>query len=1146
MKHTYRLFAWVAALVLVLTGPLATVRAANAAPIPVLTTPALSAEDTAANPSFSFQAAPQSPEIAAAGNPFPAVIPVTTSAAGAHSVRTADLDNDGDQDVIVAARGNGQVVWHENLGTTPPSFAARPLITADGSYMAVAADINRDGWTDIVVTAVGLVKPSSAGPDANGDTAAGTGKVFWLQNQLATGQGFAPRPIADGLNYPVAVHAVDLNRDNKLDIVAATRDDGRVLWFENNGDGSGFAARVAGQNLSSSVAVHAGDIDGDGRIDIVAAAEDTNQIVWLRNNGAQPPSFEQRTVSSGPPPPQGQDFAKAVFAADVDDDGDLDIVFASEEQNTIGWFENNGRGASFSQRVIATDMLHAKSVYVEDIDWDGDLDILATASENGIVALYENRRGKPAIFVPYVINGAARGAHSVTAADMDGDGDLDVLSASRDDNSVLLYPNLASHRTALFDTQTQYVVSTYGEPRMAAGVDLDNDGDQDVISVADQVVAWHRNDGGLPPNFTRFVISQGLEGGRWIHAADVDGDGDQDLFAADTTANRLIWYETQLSAPGAVPSFVERTIDDRAEGVRDVHTADLDVDGDLDLYIASGVGDIVAWYEQKRTPAVTFEERIVATPRYPRSSFAADLNLDGRLDLMSASAEDNMVAWYENRGGTPPGWLVREQTRAMDGARHIYASDLDGDGDIDMLAGAERSNTIAWYENRRGNPPGFVEHIVSRTAAGVHAVVTGDADRDGDLDVFAALESGERVVWYENDGAAVPNFTEHLIAANFRVAHSIALSDLDSDGDLDAIATSRAGGQVAWFENVGGQYNVSQSGPQAGIGSNQVLLGLVFFHRGRPGDVPLRVNALTLRFTTNGGRPLTPAEAGALYSGLSVYQDSNFSGTFDPQDVLLSSADSLNVDANGQLLVDLPSSQPGVLVGAGSGARYFVTAATLSNLCLTGNNVVVTHIANAMTVANQQTGYRMSGEYMRSIDVLGAPQDTTQTLVIINEIMADNTRTLEDPNEPVEFPDWIELYNPAPVPVNLGGMFLSDDPADSQSYRIPDGVVIGANSYLVFIADGEPEQGPLHTNFRLSKGGESVTLIDKAARSFRLLDQVEYDGLAADISYGRFPNSSGAWRVLGAATPGSFNLDQPLIIQAHAYAPIIANGTGCR
>ncbi len=989
---------------------------------------------------------------------------------------------------------------------------------------------------------------AAGGADVDVAAVQGTGKVFWLENRLVQGQGFAPRPIADGLNYPVAVHAVDLNHDNKLDVVTATRDDGRVLWFENNGDGSAFAARVVAQNLPGSVAVHAGDIDGDGRMDVVAAAEDVNQIVWLRNNGAQPPAFEQRTVSSGPQPPPGQDFAKAVFVADIDDDGDLDIVFASEQQNKIGWFENVGRGGSFTEHIVATDMLHAKSVYADDIDWDGDVDILATASESGVVALYENRRGSPVNFAAYVLNGGAKGAHSVTAADMDNDGDWDVLSASRDDNRVLLYPNLTSHRTALFDRQTQYVVSTYREPRMAAGVDLDNDGDQDIVSIADQVVAWHRNDGGLPPNFTRFVISEGLEGGRWIHAADIDGDGDQDLVVADTTTNRILWYETQLAAPGAVPNFSAHLVTDRAKGVRDVHSADLDRDGDLDLYAASGVGDTVTWYEQRPAPAVTFVEHVVIdTLQYPRSSFAADLNLDGKLDLMSASAEDNTVAWFENRDGSALNWALRVLTRAMDGARHIYAADLDGDGDTDIVAAAERNNTIAWYENKRGGPAAFVEHVISNKATGVHAIVTGDADRDGDLDVFASLESGERVMWYENEGADVPTFQEHIIADNFRVAHSISLSDLDNDGDLDAIATSRAGGQVAWFENVGGQYSVGQSGLQVSSNATQVLLNIVFVNKGRPGDVAMRVNALTLRFTANGGRPLTPAEAGSLFSGLAVHQDSNFNGVFDPGlDVQLTSVDSLNLDANGQLLVGLPAEQPGVQVGAGSGMRYFVTGTTLSNRCLSSNNVQVSHVANAMTVANQQTGYRMSGEYMRSIDALGAPQETSQVRVVVNEIMADNTRTLEDPNEPQEYPDWIELYNPAPVPVNLGGMFLSDNPADSQLYRIPEDLVIGPNGYLVFIADGEPEQGPLHTNFSLSKGGEAVTLIDKAARSFRLLDQVEYDGLGADVSYGRFPNGSSTWKVLGAPTPRSFNLDQPLIIQAHVYAPVIANGTACQ
>jgi hypothetical protein len=386
-----------------------------------------------------------------------------------------------------------------------------------------------------------------------------------------------------------------------------------------------------------------------------------------------------------------------------------------------------------------------------------------------------------------------------------------------------------------------------------------------------------------------------------------------------------------------------------------------------------------------------------------------------------------------------------------------------------------------------------------------------------------------------------------VIATNFRVAHSISLSDLDNDGDLDAIAASRDGGQVAWFENSGGQYTLLQSPPQSSSTATQVLLNLVFLNRARPGDSAMRTNGLTVRFTTRDGRPLTPREAGELFSGVAVHYDSNGNGLFDEaQDTLLADVDSLNLDSNGQILIPLPGDQPGSYTGPGGGTRYFVTGRTLSNRCLSGKDVQVTHLANAMTAVNAQTLYRMTGENMRSIDVLSTPQGENPIRIIINEIMADNTRTLVDPDEPQEYPDWIELYNPSSAAVNLGGMFLTDDPGDAQLFRIPDGVTIGPKGYLIFIADGEPEQGPLHTNFRLSKGGESVTLIDKAFRSFRLLDQVEYDGLEADTSFGRFPNGGSAWRTLGAVTPGSFNLNRPFIVRANVYAPIIANGSGCR
>lgn len=1140
MKPTNQLFAC-AALALLLASQAIPAHAASAPAVNA----AYAAHLSAVHP--AVVAAPASQDAPDAGNPFPVAIPITLNARGAQSVRAADFDNDGDVDVLAAARGDGNIVLHINQGTQPAAFAAFTLITAAGSYMAVPADLNHDGWMDILVAAVGVVDPSTAA-SADGEAAAqGAGRLFWLQNKLAQSQGFAARTIGEGLNYPVAVEAVDLNRDARLDVVVATRDDGRITWYENSGDGSSFAAHLAAENLPGAASVHFGDFDNDGRTDLVAAAEDSNQIAWLRNGGGQPPAFAVRLVRNGPPPPANQDYAKAVFGADMDRDGDTDIVFASEQQNQVGWYENLGRGAAFAERIIASDMPHAKSVYATDIDRDGDTDVLAAAAESGVVALYENKRGAPPSFVAHLVTADALGAHSVIAADIDKDGDSDVLTAAREANSILLFPNYATHRTALFDPQAQYVVGTYQEPRMAGAADLDNDGDQDIISVADEIVAWHRNEGGSPPNFTRIPIARGLQGGRWVHAADIDGDGDQDLFVADTLSNRIVWYENQWTGPGAIPTFAERLVTNQAKGVRDVHSADLDGDGRLDLFAANDSDNTVTWFEQKRGASISFERRVVTNAaRYVRSTFAADLNLDGVIDLMSASAEDNLVAWYDNRGGSPPNWIQRMLSGDMPGARHIYAGDLDSDGDMDVVAGAELNNTIAWYENKRGSYSSFQQRIVTDQAAGVHSVVLADADLDGDLDVFAALEASERLVWYENNGARQPVFSEHSIAANFPVAHSIAVADLDGDGDQDVIATSRAGGQVAWFENQGGQYHISEGASQSASANLQALLNLVFTHRGRSGDAALRVNALTLRLTT-GGRPLTSVEAAGLFTRLAIYQDSNYNGAFEPgQDTELASADNFILDGAGQLLLPLPADRPGVQIGVGGAMRYFVAGETRSGGCLTGGSVQIAHIANALTVLNQQTSYRTLGEGMRGIDSLGAPQDNNQIHVLINEIMADNTRSFEDPDEPEEYPDWIELYNPASYPVNLGGMYLSDDPANAQGYRIPDNITIGPKGYLVFVADEEPEQGPLHTNFRLSKGGESVTLIDKAARSFRLLDQVEYDGLATDVSYGRFPNGEANWQALGAATPGSYNLNEPLVIQAYVYAPVIANSITCR
>lgn len=176
-----------------------------------------------------------------------------------------------------------------------------------------------------------------------------------------------------------------------------------------------------------------------------------------------------------------------------------------------------------------------------------------------------------------------------------------------------------------------------------------------------------------------------------------------------------------------------------------------------------------------------------------------------------------------------------------------------------------------------------------------------------------------------------------------------------------------------------------------------------------------------------------------------------------------------------------------------------------------------------------------------STDPQGAPQFTYQYVagyqpppLALNELMADNGSTLEDPDEPGEYPDWFELCNTGSMTLALGGLYLTDDALDPAQFRIPDGVSLPPGGFVVFYADGEPEQGPLHTSFKLSAGGEMLGLAGAGGRVF--VDVVEFPGMAPDAVYGRLPDGTGDWRTMACATPGSSNegchlLYLPLLLQ---------------
>jgi hypothetical protein len=145
----------------------------------------------------------------------------------------------------------------------------------------------------------------------------------------------------------------------------------------------------------------------------------------------------------------------------------------------------------------------------------------------------------------------------------------------------------------------------------------------------------------------------------------------------------------------------------------------------------------------------------------------------------------------------------------------------------------------------------------------------------------------------------------------------------------------------------------------------------------------------------------------------------------------------------------------------------------------------------------------------------------TPTLYV-NELLASNSAGLTDPYG--EYDDWFEIYNPGSSPVDLGGMYVTDDLATPNKWQIPTSdptaSTVPAHGYLILWADGQPDQGVVHVNFKLSAAGEAIGLYTATGET---IDTVTFGAQGADVSYGRVPDGSANWVTISTPTPGASN-----------------------
>lgn len=364
----------------------------------------------------------------------------------------------------------------------------------------------------------------------------------------------------------------------------------------------------------------------------------------------------------------------------------------------------------------------------------------------------------------------------------------------------------------------------------SAAADFDGDGDLDLTSSdaePNSNLYLLRNDGqgGFEHSFIQKYAGLDDQPIRLERHAvgDINRDGRPDVVIVDNLHWEVRWFENPGTDAIADPWPLHR-VSARQEvpGSYDVALADFDADGDLDVAASSWrIGNRFDWFENVGAPGDGHEWRrhlIEDEIGETRTIAVADFNEDGKPDLLGTSRTGNQIVWFANTGDViNNGWTKTVIDGDTVAPTHGHPTDLDGDGDLDVLmafgivapvaADSPDSHQVAWYENVGAPEDGssWRKHVIAAGFAQGFEAVAGDLDGDGDQDVVAtAWSPSGQLAWFENTGDPRTGWRQHSIKSDWPNAVTVIVTDLDADGRLDIVASAERGAnEIRWWRNAG-------------------------------------------------------------------------------------------------------------------------------------------------------------------------------------------------------------------------------------------------------------------------------------------------------------------------------------------------------
>lgn len=288
----------------------------------------------------------------------------------------ADVDEDGDVDLISHTGGTGALVWFENPGTREGQWKRRLIDVLKNPHGTAVEDLTRDGHPEIVAVQEGSIvwytvprKPAEA--LAANSTAAGS-RVRWEKRILASSG-------ADGILHHLAFF--DLNGDGRRDLASAASTGGYLAWWEQPADPTLIWTRHLVKNVPGVAHLLPADINKDGKVDLVWVAGHKKGAGWLAG-----PDFKTETIIDT----DWLDNPHSPALEDLDGDGDVDFACAGRLNNRVSWWENDGKGA-FTRHDLDSEQ-SGLDLRAADLDGDGDMDLVLAGENTKNLVWWENTR----------------------------------------------------------------------------------------------------------------------------------------------------------------------------------------------------------------------------------------------------------------------------------------------------------------------------------------------------------------------------------------------------------------------------------------------------------------------------------------------------------------------------------------------------------------------------------------------------------------------------------------------------------------------------------------------------------------------------------------------------------------------------------